>query len=658
MKALMCALAVLTLFLAGCAGGGGVLPDGHPPGEGLRFEPLTLDPFAPDQGAALRFRLTRLDGSPAPGRVVRLTAPEFLELEEGSGYKATTGADGSVTFHVRPGAPEGPALVSVRDIASGLEFGMPVSVSPLQPAISGAEARREVERLYPDAANKRLHGPMLLPAGFSLWGRDSTFGPPALSSRAVGPQWVFWYDEHVNARFEHPVKWITLDASDSVGDLSAKLQVSEQMWFPSVLTPESRRYALVPGEWTQRSQEPRQGRTATRGRAPPDACALVFSGPNLPGAGKDMQLFIEYLLRNDLVLRENIHVFWAPVTPEQLNAAIDAIKAKGCKKLYVYYTGHATRNGAMALEDLQGNPAPYFYDTLARRLVGIPDLRVLIDACYSGVAVQAFQNLGLSGVIATSASGSSTALSTWDGGSESMVGAYTRAFTTSDKENWQEAASWVYDQFPNSPATAGQPVFAWIGDTDALALVLPDVLIGGPGETAVVTIQRPAGLDLRHYLELALTIDDPTTAAFTQGGVSTTVLMPNHAMTATVEILGKQSGETRYRAVGRAGTGQRYAGTATVTVGADGYEFEPDALSLRVGDGQTVLLHRRGGSGTTTVSISVGNAALAEVDRVVVPVGSAPAEVRVTAKAAGTTVIRATDTMTGQKAELTVTVSN
>jgi hypothetical protein len=415
--------------------------------------------------------------------------------------------------------------------------------------------------------------------------------------------WVFWYDEQVGAEFTHPVKWIVLDANDAAAGFAARAQVSDHEWFPSVLSSTGIRYPLIPGNWTQLREDtpPR----VTRGTAPNEkACAILVSGPNLDSTLYNMQLMRQRLIDSGKVKAENISFHPEPVRRATIQAEIEHLKAMGCKKIYFYYTGHGMKH-AMALEDAEGNDEPYFYDTLAHDLVGIPEVCVFIQACHSATAIQPFQNLGLTGEIITSASEENSSFTVWDAEFSLSVSAYTRAVVAAlsnpDADRpppdgfitYREAAAWVAQNSTDPDVTDPKPVAAGIGETEATTMALPGVKIVKPGDTVTATILRPTELDAAQYCELTLTIAAGSTATFADGSTTTRVVIDNNAPSVNVEIKGVHDGTTTYSVVGRAGTGEAFSGQAAIEVGGS-YAFAKPSLDLLVGQSLTNDLLRKG----------------------------------------------------------------
>ncbi|MEZ0326247.1 MAG: hypothetical protein ACAH95_10100 [Fimbriimonas sp.] len=593
-------------FLGGCGGDDGSAPGPQLP---VQIRATSVEPVAPGSTTTIGFTATNA-GAPLAGRSFRLYAPEKgpqVQFDSGTTLDVITGADGAASAQITSGAQTGPVLIGLRDMATGVEYTIPVSISTGTPTLSGAIALTEISKQFSNSASARLHGPALLLSGDTLWDRpaDGSPPPPPAAGPAPGSKWVFWYDEEVGAQFTHPTKWIVLDANDASAGFAGRAQVTNHVWFPSVLTASDERYPLIPGNWTQTPDDTPP--PSTRGTAPSDkACAILVSGPNLEGTLRDLQAVRSQLIDSGRVPRDNIDFYPTPVLASEIYFAIEHAKAMGCKKLYFYYVGHGQK-GAMALEDARGDSAPLFYDELARKLAaaGIPEVCVLLQTCHSATAIQPFQNLGNSGEIVTSAGEENSSLSVWDPESGSMRSPYTTAFTDAlsnpdaDRPppdgfvSFREAAAYVAQNNTDPNVSYGVPVAAGIGETDPTTMPLPDVKIIKVGDTSTVTITRPTGLDAKEYAVLTLTIADGSTATFANGSTTTQVVLNNNAESVNVPIKGAANGATTYSVSARAGTGAAFSGEAEIEVGGR-YEFSVKPLEILVGQSVTSDILRKG----------------------------------------------------------------
>lgn len=131
-------------------------------------------------------------------------------------------------------------------------------------------------------------------------------------------------------------------------------------------------------------------------------CALLVSGrfvPNKPWEEDAMDREVEWgrnnLTKERLGARldpDDVQTLKNP-SPAELLAAIAALSGK-CDKLYFYYSGHGSKSGSMWLKEDPVNGSFLSYARLAAALaaVGAAELCIIIDACYSGTAVDAFGN--------------------------------------------------------------------------------------------------------------------------------------------------------------------------------------------------------------------------------------------------------------------------
>ena len=137
----------------------------------------------------------------------------------------------------------------------------------------------------------------------------------------------------------------------------------------------------------------------------PDACLILVSGHETEDLG-------DIAFRNDLDLMEmefrmerNGHTFdtsqiFKLVSPTimELSQKLEEIKMKGAenKSLYFIYSGHGfnNRGGGIILDEGDAGDS-LFYADLAQMIgeIGAPVNRVIIDACYSGSAVDKFSDV-------------------------------------------------------------------------------------------------------------------------------------------------------------------------------------------------------------------------------------------------------------------------
>ena len=103
-------------------------------------------------------------------------------------------------------------------------------------------------------------------------------------------------------------------------------------------------------------------------------------------------------------------------TITEVHNAFEMMKEKKCRKLYYYYMGHG-KKGAMILKK-ENNKSDYLtYGELAKKLKDAKskEVCVVIEACFSGTAIDSFKTSRLKGLILTSSSKDSTTIRFADG---------------------------------------------------------------------------------------------------------------------------------------------------------------------------------------------------------------------------------------------------
>jgi|GEM_PF-4270940 len=130
--------------------------------------------------------------------------------------------------------------------------------------------------------------------------------------------------------------------------------------------------------------------------------AIIIVGRNLDGAAektarKNDEARIKECLNNvtkgPRISKENIisatGTDYAGATIEEVCTALEGLKGKACDKLYFHYIGHG-RKGSLLLKKKDKNITdPLKYDVLACKLIelGVPEVCVTIEACFSGSAI-------------------------------------------------------------------------------------------------------------------------------------------------------------------------------------------------------------------------------------------------------------------------------
>ena len=659
------------LFAAGCGGSGLTNRNG---GDGIVFASAQNGMvIAPGADAPITVRLSDANGRPLSGRRVRVVGPAGVARGEGAeGHQMFEGStDGSGTFSATlTGLPDGSTLVSVTDLGTGEEGTVAVTVTAMAPPpLSGAEATEAVRNKF-GKNGSRVHGPALLGPDdrVHVYAHGGTAPPPALRGGS-GASWLFWVDDMPGARFAHPTRIVVLDATDNAAGFVDRAQVQQAQYYPGIESAGVVR-AMVPADWNY-GDEVGFGKTvARRGGVPYDPAevgAVIVTGPDCEGSRLDAIAMRNFLRDSGRVPESNMRAEFRPVSPGLTKLMIEDIKSRGYKKVYFYYSGHGEKLG-MVMEGRDGNTELMYYDHLARALQGVAEVCVMIDACHSAAAIEPFQNLGLTGEIVTAANDDKLAFSTYNNDSEWQDGVYTREFlkciqdSRADRNgdgfvSFREAAAWCKQHSEDETMLASDPVAAGIGQTDATPWpTVPSVGIVQVGLTATVNIPRPSGLPNGPYLEATITVAN-TSIATLQGTAN--VMFLGNTASLPVTFVGVAQGATTYTISGRAGTGERFEATGTITVGSQ-LQFSQTTIDISVGATATVQLNRTGAvvGGASSVVLGSTDNGIAQPNpaSIVFEPNVTSRNVMIIGQNIGVALIAAIDNHNDLRAEITVRV--
>ncbi len=566
--------------------------------------------------------------------------------------------------------PDGCSLVSVTDLGTGEESTVAVTVTALAPPpLSGADATEAVRNKF-GKNGSRVHGPALLGPDdrVHIYAHGGSAPPPAVRGGG-GPSWLFWVDDMPGARFAHPTRIVVLDANDNATGFGDRAQVQQSQYYPGIESAGVVR-AMVPADWNY-GDEVGFGKTISRrGGVPHDPAevgAVIVTGPDCEGARLDAIAMRNFLRDSGRVPESNMRAEFRPASPGLTKLMIEDIKSKGYKKVYFYYSGHGEKLG-MVMEGRDGATELMYYDHLARALQGIAEVCVMIDACHSAAAIEPFQNLGLTGEIVTAANDDKQAFSTYNKDSEWQDGVYTREFLKCIQDpradrngdgfvSFREAAAWCKQHSTDRTMLDSDPVAAGIGQTDATPWpTVPSVGIVQVGLTATVNIPRPSGLPNGPYLEATITVAN-TSIATLQGAAKVMFLGDTASIAAT--FVGVAQGVTTYTISGRAGTGERFEATGTITVGSQ-LQFGQPTIDLLVGATAVVQLNRTGAvvGGASSVVLGSTDNGIAQPNpgSIVFEPNQTTRNVMVMGHNLGVALIAAIDSHNDLRAEITVRV--
>jgi hypothetical protein len=591
--------------------------------------------LAPGRSAKLKVKVTDRDGRPLAGRAVLFVAPETGATGTFQGatpagatfIRRTTNAAGVASAKLVAGPAAGVFLVDAvveptDDEATGIaatSFAITTVAGP-PPALPPARARLAVrEQLLSDAVDDetlRLHGPVLLPAGARVTGSaiDSQLYP-AVSVMIERPTWFFWVDEVPAAAFEHPTRFVLLDATDATPDLANEATVVQTGWWPNVTLPgEAEATALLPPYETNASlAPPAEDDTALDALAPQppaDACAIVVHGPSERAQSNSAAVIRQFLRDTNRVPGENIFhagsvqdppVADRPVTRSDLARLFAKVRMMGCKKVWFSFTGHGhgiSRNGTPGGFTI-GNESntdgstqeDYFgWDELGRLLEPFrgtnTEFCVVLAACHAGGAIGYLQDRGVGGTAITAcAAGKLCRFFPGPTGRSFFVDAVRKYLSDPANDANGDGMVTLDEIFSKLRANRGLLQDGHPADVMHQISAITPTSRTWPADNLVIKLEDGAPIDVRLFRPIGATgnvqvrvqVADPTIAAFRDevGDVGTrNVLLSNDVTVRTVPLFGRKHGVTTYTIVVRdLENNTEYTGMGTIQVGC-GYYVE------------------------------------------------------------------------------------
>lgn len=252
----------------------------------------------------------------------------------------------------------------------------------------------------------------LLPPGSVVADYDSTF------IRIVEePSYFFWLDDKPNAIWSHATTFALVGAGS--GDVTVQ---AGQSW-PVVDTLDVDRFyvegnaspELITGAYDTVVDLPFPYAPVAGGNS--NAWAIIFLGEvrqadEKSSHEKDINRAKQILNAAPLGPRvppENIKTLTGPnfcgTSKKAFCDELDALP--GCDKLFVYYLGHGNsgNGGNMGMRNANGKGEKFSYKDLAEKLKakGIRDVCLVVDCCYSALAIKHLEKAGLKGTVITAA---------------------------------------------------------------------------------------------------------------------------------------------------------------------------------------------------------------------------------------------------------------
>ena len=387
---------------------------------------------APGAPITLRAIARGADGAPLSGADVVFVAPEsgpsgtFQAADPaGPSYaRVKTGPDGIATATLTANGESGVYLVEAQ-VAGYETLGATFAVTQgvAAPPVSLKDARCKIDAL-PEAnpQTSSVHGPFVLAAGARIVAAGPTQEPPAPVD-VMAPSLFFWIDERPKSKFEHPTRFVLLDASDP----AAAPSLTSARYWPTVSIAEGAPPVdLISALSTNPTKLPEHTPILPASRAVgvdiemrtrpldlkpgPGACAIVITGEPDEYLKEDARRMSK-MFREHLGVRtyEKTSPSGQPVgsTIDDIKSFIERAKKDGCTKVYFYVSAHGGTTALDKMPQPDGTRGLITYASIAEIMIenfgGDIPVCIVIDACYSGGAIEAFQGVGLRGTIMTAA---------------------------------------------------------------------------------------------------------------------------------------------------------------------------------------------------------------------------------------------------------------
>ena len=337
-----------------------------------------------------------------------------------------TDANGFVTF---TGVPAGLWALHVPQ-SGGVAATFALTVIPNATITWGAPTVSRSQAL--DAARKaigslRAEGAFVLapqsplPAGVSITpalGNDDGDADPSLEVKTSTVQWFFYADLASGARFQHPTKFVLVDAETGVA--TAKDESSWPLINGATFYASSTKNIDTPDALMRPPKRPGATPPVTRVVDPagPRPGLLAPYGDHVPGCTKatTYSLLIqgsdEGPMEHDIA---NIESTFAKGTTEYLwkpspgSHPLDEVQrlwkkiqdqATECDSVFIYITAHGTRGGVAKLETdlVSKDGTPALFQSFGARTLDFQHCRachilIIIDACYSGKMLNDFAKI-------------------------------------------------------------------------------------------------------------------------------------------------------------------------------------------------------------------------------------------------------------------------
>jgi hypothetical protein len=591
--------------------------------------------LAPGRSVKLKAKVTDRNGRPLAGRSVVFVAPETGATGTFQGaspagatfIRRTTNAAGIASAKLVAGEIAGVFLVDAvveppegdtgATAVAATSFAVTTVAGPA-PALTGARARLAVrEQLLAGALDDetlRLHGPVLLPAGSLVTGSivdSQLYG--AVSVPTDRPTWFFWIDEVPAAAFEHPTRFVFLDATDATPDLAAEATVIQTGWWPNVTLPgAAESTALLPPYDRNTSLAPPVDEEAAvealAPQPPSDACAIVVHGPS-ESAHRNSAAFFRFFLREtNRVPAENIFHAGSvqdppgadrPVTRTDLQRLFAKVKMMGCKKVWFSFIGHGYgigqdgMPGGFTIGNESSTDGSTMEDYLGWNQLGemleqfrgtSTEFCVVVSSCHAGGMIGYLQDRGVSGTAITAcAAGKLCRFVPGPIGYSFFMDA-VRAYLSDPANDTNGDGMVTLDEiFPKLRANRGFFQDGHSADVMHQISAITPTSRTWPADNLFIKILNDAPIDMRLFrpigatgtVQVKVTIADPAVAVFRdeEGDVAMrNVVLSNEVTVRSIQVFGRKHGVTSYTIVVRdLANNNEYTGMGTIQVGCGYY---------------------------------------------------------------------------------------
>ncbi len=613
--------------------------------------------IAPGATTKLKVKVTTAEGQAVNGAPVLFVAPESgatgmfqgATPSDATFLRVTTNSKGVAKAKFTANSTPGVFLIEAvvesddPDAVTVASTSFAISTIGSTPALAADKARLAVQQQLLENATEdatfRLHGPVLLPAGTVVSGGPGTAQYPSQPATVTETTWFFWIDEAPYAQFEHPTRFVYVDAADTTPSLATEAIITREGWYPNVTLPGAAEDLRLVAPFLRnqtvvvasRPQGREQFDVGVAQDPPPDACAIVVYGPSESAHGNSARRSADFLRTSMRVPEGNIYqsgLAQSPPSTTENPAASKADVAKlfalakenGCKKIWVvlvchgYGTGRNGQPGGFCFRNVDNSDGSTEYDYLSYDELGKllepfagmnTELCAVVNACHSGGVVGYLHNRGVTGKVITSADANNLCYmfpgptgyaffidrllfymsfpSLYDENGDGTVS--LEEAHAAFRRNHGLIQDGTFTDPGHQLACISETSLVW--PVDALTFKVKN------GEPIDINLFRPMGAT--GQVKVRVKVTDPTIAALQDenGDVGErNVLLTPAAPTRKVQIIGRKDGVTTYMiTVEDLDSNETYTGMATIQVGC-GYGVGDEPICVNDGETTEVLLCR------------------------------------------------------------------